>query len=117
MDNRHNCTQKRKSRKHLWITFLMFFLFTSSMMQANDDMFAQTKITAIFTNTNLNEVLWEIQKQSDFKFIYSTSDVNDVAIKNLTVKNEVITSVLDKCLKNSGLTYSVHDGVIAIAPN
>lgn len=116
MDNRHNCTQKRKSRKHLWITFLMFFLFTSSMMQANDDMFAQTKITAIFTNTNLNEVLWEIQKQSDFKFIYSTSDVKNVAIKNLTVKNEVITSVLDKCLKNSGLTYSVHDGVIAIRP-
>lgn len=33
---------------------------------------------------------------------------------NLDVKNELISEVLNKCLQNSGLTYTVHDGVIAI---
>ena len=30
------------------------------------------------------------------------------------MKNELISEVLNKCLRNSGLTYTVHDGVIAI---
>ncbi len=76
--------------------------------------FAQTTVTAKFRNVTLNEVLWEIQKQTDFTFIYSTNDAKKVRVENLDVKNELISEVLNKCLRNSGLTYTVHDGVIAI---
>ena len=56
----------------------------------------------------------KFRKQTDFTFIYSTSDAKKVRVENLNVKNELISEVLNKCLQNSGLTYTVHDGVIAI---
>ena len=74
----------------------------------------QGTVTARFRNATLNEVLWEIQKQTDFTFIYSTSDAEKVKVESLDVKNEPLSDVLDKCLQNSGLTYKVHNGVIAI---
>ena len=104
------------TRKLRWAFYLLLFLFLPSMMQANDEVFAQTTITASFRNTNLNDVLWEIQKQSNFKFIYSTNEIDKVTVEDLNVENEEIASVLNKCLANSGLTYTVHNGVIAIKP-
>ena len=92
--------------------FLFLCITTSGLMRAS--VFAQTTVTAKFRNVTLNEVLWEIQKQTDFTFIYSTNDAKKVRVENLDVKNELISEVLNKCLRNSGLTYTVHDGVIAI---
>ncbi len=61
-------------------------------------------------------MLWEIQRQTDFTFIYSTNDVKNVKVRNLRVTNGKIAAVLDECLKNSGLAYVVKDGAIAIRP-
>lgn len=114
MDKRHNYTSHGKSSKRLWITFLFFSIIATGFMQAANKVFAQTTVTATFKNATLSEVLWEIQRQTDFTFVYSTNDVKQVKVQSLNVNNEKIANVLDKCLKNSGLTYSVHNGVIAI---
>lgn len=116
MDKRDNYTKHGKSSKRLWITFLFFCIIATGFMQASNKMFAQTTVTATFKNATLTEVLWEIQRQTDFTFVYSTQDVKQVKVQNLNVNNERIANVLDKCLQNSGLTYAVHDGVIAIKP-
>lgn len=76
----------------------------------------QTTVTATFKNATLSEVLWEVQRQTDFTFVYSTEEVKNVKVEKLIVNHEKIANVLDKCLKGSGLTYTVHDGVIAIKP-
>lgn len=113
MENLHNIAKFEKlGRKRLLMTLFFLCMTVSGLMRAS--VFAQTTVTAKFRNVTLNEVLWEIQKQTDFKFVYSTSDVKKVRVENLDVKNERIAEVLDKCLHNSGLTYSVRDGVIAI---
>ena len=101
-----------KYGRRLYMTFLFLCITTSGLMQAS--VFAQATVTAKFRKVTLNEVIWEIQKQTDFTFIYSTSDAKRVRVENLNVKNELISEVLNKCLQNSGLTYTVHDGVIAI---
>lgn len=85
-------------------------------MQAANAVFAQTTVTATFKNATLSEVLWEVQRQTDFTFVYSTEEVKNVKVEKLIVNHEKIANVLDKCLKGSGLTYTVHDGVIAIKP-
>ncbi len=56
----------------------------------------------------------KFRNKRTFTFIYSTNDAKKVRVENLDVKNELISEVLNKCLRNSGLTYTVHDGVIAI---
>lgn len=53
---------------------------------------------------------------TDFTFVYSTEEVKNVKVEKLIVNHEKIADVLDKCLKGSGLTYTVHEGVIAIKP-
>ncbi|MEG1563517.1 MAG: TonB-dependent receptor [Bacteroides sp.] len=117
MNKKHSYTKIGRSSKRLWITFLLFSFFAIGFLQAANKMFAQTTVTAVFKDATLNEVLWEIQRQTDFTFVYSTNDVKQVRVQHLNVTNEKIANVLEKCLKNSGLTYAVHDGVIAIKPS
>ena len=108
MEKLRNVARFGKYGKRLCMMFLFLCITTSGLMRAS--VFAQTTVTAKFRNVTLNEVLWEIQKQTDFTFIYSTNDAKKVRVENLDVKNELISEVLNKCLRNSGLTYTVHDG-------
>lgn len=112
MENLHKSTVSSKYGKRLLAILLFLCVIASGFMQAST--FAQSTVTATFRNATLNEVIWEIQKQTDFTFIYSTNDVKKVKIENMSVNKELISKVLDKCLENTGLTYSVHNGVIAI---
>lgn len=114
MNKKDYCNKHERSSKRLWITFLFFCFIVTGFMQAANTAFAQTTVTATFKKATLSEVLWEVQRQTDFTFVYSTKDVEGINVQNLNVSNEKIAVVLEKCLKDSGLTYSVHNGVIAI---
>ena len=116
MNKKEHKNQAERSSRRLWITLLFFCFTVTGFMQAANAVFAQTTVTATFKNATLNEVLWEVQRQTDFTFVYSTEEVKNVKVEKLIVNHEKIANVLDKCLKGSGLTYTVHDGVIAIKP-
>lgn len=73
-----------------------------------------TTVTVTFADATLRDVIWELQKQTDFTFVYSTPDVQAVKVNRITAANEDVHAVLDRCLRNTGLTYTVHDGVVAI---
>lgn len=114
--NMKQCNSQKSLRNgyRLWITFLFFCLTATGLVHAAGRTFAQTTVTANFKNAALKNVLWEIQRQTDFTFVYSTSDVKDVEVQSLRADNEKISTVLDKCLEGTGLTYTVNDGVVAI---
>ena len=116
MNKKGHKNQAERSSRRLWITLLFFCFTVTGFMQAANAVFAQTTVTATFKNATLSEVLWEVQRQTDFTFVYSTEEVKNVKVEKLIVNHEKIANVLDKCLKGSGLTYTVHDGVIAIKP-
>lgn len=114
MNQKHHKPHEGKNSRRLWLVALFFLLAATGWVQAASRVFAQTTVTATFSNAPLSDVLWEIQRQTDFTFVYSTLDVKDVRVKHLQVKDEKIADVLNKCLAHSGLTYTVEDGVIAI---
>ena len=116
MNKKEHKNQAERSSRRLWITLLFFCFTVTGFMQAANAVFAQATVTATFKNATLNEVLWEVQRQTDFTFVYSTEEVKNVKVEKLIVNHEKIADVLDKCLKGSGLTYTVHEGVIAIKP-
>lgn len=99
--------------KNIFAVCLVFELMFSGLSYAAIDVAAQT-VTASFKNTTLNDVIWELQRQTDFTFIYSTSDVQDVKVNEVKAENENATEVLDKCLANTNLTYDIHNGVVTI---
>ncbi|MDR1097605.1 MAG: TonB-dependent receptor [Tannerella sp.] len=102
----------RKYRR-IFAACLAFQLLFSGLLHAAIDLHAQT-VTATFKNTTLGSVIWELQRQTEFTFIYSTSDVQEVRIDGVRAENEKATDVLDKCLANTDLTYDVHNGVVTI---
>lgn len=102
----------RRVKKMLAVC-LVFELMCTGFSYATIDVAAQT-VTASFKNTMLNDVIWELQRQTDFTFIYSTSDVQHVKVNGVKAKNENVTDVLDKCLANTDLMYDIHDGVVTI---
>lgn len=113
--NLHTRKTKRNGYRKLFVICLTLLLLlpAGAVRASGIDLTAQT-VTAKFTNMSLNDVIWELQKQTDFTFIYSTNDVKNIKVKNVVANNEVVTTVLDKCLENSGLTYTIHNGVVAI---
>ena len=65
------------------VPFSLYYDFR--LMRAS--VFAQTTVTAKFRNVTLNEVLWEIQKQTDFTFIYKHKSMQRKSrVENLDVK-------------------------------
>ena len=112
MNKKGHKNQAERSSRRLWITLLFFCFTVTGFMQAANAVFAQTTVTATFKNATLSEVLWEVQRQTDFTFVYSTEEVKNVKVEKLIVNHEKIANVLDKCLKGSGLTVfiTVHSG-------
>ena len=116
MTKEQSYTSFWESGKRIWIAFLFFSFMMIGFVQAAGKAFAQATVTVNLKDATLSDVLWEIQRQTDFTFIYSTNDVKEVKVEHLNVTNEKISAVLDRCLKDSGLGYTVKDGAIAIRP-
>lgn len=53
----------------MWITFLFFSFIMIGFVQAANTAFAQTTVTVNVQDATLSDVLWEIQRQTDFTFI------------------------------------------------
>lgn len=116
MNKRHMCIPLGKKIGRYLTAFMISCFLSTGFLGAATMSFAQTTVTATFNEATLNEVLWEIQRQTDFTFVYNTNDLKRIKVRNLNVKNEKISDVLKKCLRNTGLTYTVQNGVIAIRP-
>lgn len=115
--NRKNVNAAMRTAKRFWMTLLVLGFIAIGFVQAAELAFAQATVTARFRNVTLDEVLWEMQKQTNLTFIYSTEEAKQVRIKDMDVNNEKVSVVLDRCLRNSGLMYTVHNGAVVIKPN
>lgn len=115
--NRKNVNAAMRTARRFWMTLLVLGFIAIGFVQAAELAFAQATVTARFRNVTLDEVLWEMQKQTNLTFIYSTEEAKQVRIKDMDVNNEKVSVVLDRCLRNSGLMYTVHNGAVVIKPN
>ena len=75
---KHNYTNHGKSSKRLW-NYVPIFLYHYHRFYAGCQQSVCTAtVTASFKNATLSEILWEIQRQTDFTFVYSTNDVKQI---------------------------------------
>lgn len=63
---------------------------------------------------SLEQVIWEIQKKTDFVFMYGTRDIEGV--KQLTVQetDKEVNEILKTCLKNTGLWFEISGNAVVI---
>ncbi len=110
-----------KKTKPTGISFLLKLavgLFLISYFNiSNASNYAQgTKLSLSFKDVSLKQVFKEIEKQSDFYFMYNDSKV-DVSKKiSIEAEGYTIYELLDKILDNSGIVYEVVDKQVVLNP-
>ena len=72
------------------------------------------KVDLNVTNGKLNTVLNKIEKQTDYLFIYN-NEVNTDIPANVSVKGEVVSSVLNRVLRGTGITYKLEGSHIILS--
>lgn len=105
-----------KLSKILLVVKLKVFLVLFSCIQLNAAVHSQTnvKISLELENVSLEQVIWEIQKKTEFVFMYGSEDV--ARVSNLTVrgKDKAVQDILRDCLRNTGLKYEIAGNAVVI---
>ncbi len=103
-------------RKNLRIMRLTLFICMVCISQifATDLYSQQTKINISMSNTRLVNVLDEIEKQSEYYFLFNQNQIDLNRVVNVSAKNENISEVLDHIFSNTDIRYVISDRQIVL---
>lgn len=78
--------------------------------------FAQTgqKISMDIAKSKLETILMEINKVSQYEVQFMKNDVGDIVAGPIRVKDVTINELMDKCLANTQLTYTVNNMSVVV---
>lgn len=97
---------------------VIILLFTGFLQSfANESYSQKTSLSLNFSGIRLSDVLDEIEKQSEFVFVYNENLVDANRKTTISVKNQKIEKILDELLSGTDLTYSITDRKIVIIPD
>jgi len=90
------------------IIFMIAFLMMSIQVFSQDN-----KVTVKASNISLEELLWKIQRETDFVFVFSQKHVDGFDNLNVNVSGE-LEDVLNHILSDKGLTFVKRSNVYVI---
>lgn len=105
---------KKKEKKVVCIKiYLCLALILGGSMFQN--VFAQTeRLTLKREKATMLDIILAVEKQSKMTFVYSMDAVNKIGKITLDVKNVLIDSVMNICLKKTDYTYSLDNNIVII---
>lgn len=92
----------------------ILLLVLISSYQAFSNSYSQTKINLNLTNTSIKKALKEIEKKSDYRFLYNDDILIGSSSKTIEVSNASIDEVMTKLLKNTNLNYQQNSDNLVI---
>ena len=97
-------------KNQLMMKLTVVFLFLSS--------FAVTaqNVTIKMQNSTFTGIAKEIQKQTNLTFLYNDAKVGTIVNLNPDFTNTDVKTVLEYCLRGTGLTFSIVDNTVVISP-
>lgn len=95
---------------------LTMVLLWMGLMTTFANTYSQVRMDIDIVRGNLPELFQQIQKQSDYLIIYKDDFIklNKYEELNLKLNNKTIDEVLEKALKDSGLTYAISGRQVVI---
>lgn len=93
---------------------LLFLITVSFVMQANSSYSQKTKISLDFGNATMEEVIDEIESNTEFKFIFNTKILDLKRKVSINVRRVSIKRVLDFLFSREGIGYEVDDRKILL---
>ncbi len=104
----------KKIRYTMQCTLILLFIFTMNTI-ALETYSQKSNITINLSNVSLEKVLDEIEKQSDFVFLYSQELLELQKHIDLSLSKKDIFEVLDELFDNKKIKYTVIDNKIILS--
>ena len=103
-----------KVKKLLIMTkFCLFFVVLSLQLQANVYS-QQERISLKFDHISAHKLFVEIEKITDYSFVYKYTDVSELKDLNVDFNNTKVAEIIEFCLKGTNLSYSLINNHIVI---
>lgn len=96
-----------KNQLTMKLTVVILFLSSFAVTAQN--------VTIKMKNSTFTEIAKEIQKQTSLTFLYNDTKVSGIVNLNPDFTNTDVKTVLEYCLKGSGLTFSIVDNTVVIS--
>ena len=97
--------------KKIQVSLLLLLI---ACMELHASGFAQAKINLQLKETTLKQVLDEVEKQTDYRFVYHTGTVPEGRKVSIHVINATLDEVLSKAFVGLPITYTVKDDNLVI---
>lgn len=94
---------------------LKILLFSFCLNSHALDSMAVQKITLELKNVSLNKLFLEIEKISDYSFVYNTREIQKLGTRDFNFSGQELENVLEECLKGSGYTWLLEDNHVIIS--
>lgn len=113
---------KSLNQNPLLYTGLKLFLFMklscllilTTALQISAKTFSQENLTIKLNNVELSKALKEVEKKSNYRFVFSNMIIPQKAKVNIDVKEMPLSNVLDKLLLNTGLTFQLLENNLVV---
>ena len=103
-----NCNLVRKR----CFLFFLFLVFTTPFCQR---VYSQEmKLSFSLKNATLKDVINEIKRVSVYDFVYSDPQLKSFRQRDVAFKDATIRQVLDDCLKDTELEYTINGNTIVL---
>ncbi|MGV8092950.1 MAG: SusC/RagA family TonB-linked outer membrane protein [Mangrovibacterium sp.] len=95
---------------------LVIFMLLLAINQISAiNVFSQNQMVSMrFNNISFEQLLWEIQKQTDIVFMYGEEDIKQIRNLRIDVNNEEAVDVIRKCLKDTDVEMKIVDNVVVL---
>lgn len=107
----------KKSLTIMRWTLLFFFLGMIQAFAAEESYAQKTKLELNFNQANLEQVLNEIEQQTEFYFLYNQDLINTERKVNIQAKGSKIEEVLAEIFAGTDIRYTVIDRQIVLTNN
>src|SRR5512133_418062 len=101
--------------KLIRIMKLTSFLIFVALVQATASVYSQTTLLNLnMKNSSLKEVFREIEKQSEFTFLYNDAKINVNKEVNVDFQSRKVEDILNQVLDGTGIVFVVIDKQVVL---
>ncbi len=112
---RNEVLQISLARKLLMVMKITFVLLLVGLMQVSASTYSQnTKLTLNLKNVKIAELFEEIEKNSEFRFFYDSSEIDLSKKVTVDMKKSNIEQILNVAFLETGLSYELIDRHIIV---
>jgi len=100
--------------KILMISKCILILVLVGSLQAFSKGYSQNRISISLKNVSLKKALKEIERKTDYRFVYNDDLLNAIPETSVDVNDGTLNDAMDKLLTNTPLTYRVTDNNLVV---